>query len=150
MDRGYLSLTGCPSSEAFGTTPVMQTTTTEVPGYKVIAQDDLLRAIDAELTKIGEEPCELWLSVGPSISISFESPIIAARCFVSIGVSSADVTCADYKGYRLYSAEVVISWSSADRSVAQAAVTMENYRRALGIATFIEALTQGKYIAVAK
>ena len=38
----------------------------------------------------------------------------------------------------------------AARSVAQAAAALDNYRCALGIATFIEALTQGMYIAVAK
>jgi hypothetical protein len=127
-----------------------QTTATEVPGYKVIAQDDLLSAINAELAKIGEKPCELWGLVGPSLSIDFESPIRYAQCSVSIGMPRADMTCADYADYRLHSVEVEISWSSTGRTVAQAAVALENYRRALGIAAFIEALTAGRYIAVAK
>ena len=133
---------------------IAETNTIEVPGYKVIAQADLLRLINQELAKIGEEAPDdnglpSW-SRSFALTIQFESPIRAAQCFVSVQMPSADVTCADYKDYRLYSAEVGISWSSTDRSVAQAAVAMENYRRALGIATFIEALTQGKYIAVVK
>ena len=134
---------------------ITETTATEVPDYKVIPQYDLLNAINAELAKIGEQsPDDGGL---PSFSrrfgltIHFGSPIRSVECSVSVQMPTADVTCADYDaGSRLHSVEVGISWSSTGRSVAKAAVALENYRRALGIATFIEALTQGKYIAVAK
>ena len=129
---------------------IEQTTTTEVPGYEVIAQADLLRAIDAELARIGEKPVDFWGSIIRSVSINFESPIWAAQCSVNVGFKRVDVTCEDYSACRLYAVEVDIIWSSTGRSVAQAAVALDNYRRALGIATFIEALTQGKYIAVVK
>ena len=125
---------------------ITETTTTEVPGYEVIAQADLRRAIDAELAKIGEGPCESW---GSGYLISFES-LMTAQCSISVRMHLADVICSDYAGFRLHSVEVEISWSCARRSVAQAAVALDDYPRTLGIATFIEALTQGKYIAVAK